>query len=86
MAAANGTAMPTRTNGVNATTNGHGSSYAAKHDLAAHFIGGNHLAAAAPSRVKDFVQSHDGHTVITNVRQLAANRELVLELTTVFRS
>lgn len=47
--------------------NGHGSSYAAKHDLASHFIGGNHLGAAPPSKVKDFVQASDGHTVITNV-------------------
>lgn len=50
--------------------NGHGSSFAAKHDLAPHFIGGNHLANAPPSKVRDFVQAHDGHTVITNVRLL----------------
>lgn len=58
--------MPTRSNGV---ANGHPSSGAAKHDLAPHFIGGNHLSAAAPSKVRNFVQSHDGHTVITNVSQ-----------------
>ena len=46
------------------------SSYAAKHNLADHFIGGNRLENAAPSKVKDFVASHDGHTVITNVRIL----------------
>ena len=42
-------------------------SYAAKFNLPSHFIGGNHLEAAAPGSVKDFVASHDGHTVITNV-------------------
>ncbi|KAF2139143.1 uncharacterized protein K452DRAFT_232893 [Aplosporella prunicola CBS 121167] len=52
------------TNGV---TNGSPSSYAAKHNLAPHFIGGSHLAAAAPGKVKDFVAANDGHTVISNV-------------------
>ncbi|KAN0082290.1 Acetyl-CoA carboxylase, central region domain containing protein [Elaphomyces granulatus] len=47
--------------------NGHGSSYAAKHNLPSHFIGGNHLTVAPPSKVKDFVASHDGHSVITSV-------------------
>lgn len=46
-------------------------SYAAKHNLAPHFIGGNRLENAPPSKVKDFVASHDGHTVITNVRFFA---------------
>jgi len=46
--------------------NGH-STYAEKHNVPAHFIGGNHLAAAASSPVKEFVASHDGHTVITSV-------------------
>ena len=56
------------TNGVKVSdVNGHGSSYAAKHNLAAHFIGGNHLEAADPGLVKDFVAAHDGHTVITSV-------------------
>ena len=55
-------------NGVNGAANGAPSSYAAKYNLAPHFIGGNHLAAAAPGKVKDFVAAHDGHTVITNVR------------------
>jgi acetyl-CoA carboxylase / biotin carboxylase 1 len=41
--------------------------YAQKHSLASHFIGGNKLDNAPPSKVKDFVASHDGHTVITNV-------------------
>ena len=48
-------------------TNGYPSSNAAKHNLASHFIGGSHLGAAPPSKVKDFVAAHGGHTVITNV-------------------
>lgn len=62
-AAANGTSH-SHTNG---STNGAPSSYAAKHNLAPHFIGGNHLAIASPSKVRDFVQTNDGHTVITNI-------------------
>ncbi|KAI1867775.1 uncharacterized protein JN550_006916 [Neoarthrinium moseri] len=60
-----------------ATTNGHGpvngaqangkASYAEKHHIADHFIGGNKLENAPPSNVKDFVAAHDGHTVISNV-------------------
>lgn len=65
-----------------ATINGHGptingtgtvpqvngnASYAEKHRIADHFIGGNKLENASPSQVKDFVAAHDGHTVITNV-------------------
>ncbi|KAK5659645.1 hypothetical protein OQA88_853 [Cercophora sp. LCS_1] len=42
-------------------------SYAEKHKIADHFIGGNKLTNAPASKVKDFVASHDGHTVITNV-------------------
>ncbi|KAH8725486.1 acetyl-CoA carboxylase [Phaeosphaeriaceae sp. PMI808] len=53
--------------GANRPANGGPSSYAAKFNLAPHFIGGNHLQAAAPSKVKEFVAAHDGHTVITNV-------------------
>lgn len=57
-----------KTNGVKASTaNGHGSSYAAKHNLAAHFIGGNHLGVAEAGSVKNFVADNDGHTVITSV-------------------
>ncbi|KAJ4303919.1 acetyl-coenzyme-A carboxylase [Collariella sp. IMI 366227] len=41
--------------------------YAQKHTLAPHFIGGNKLENAPPSKVKDFVANNDGHTVITNV-------------------
>lgn len=49
------------------TTNGHVSSRAAKYNLPSHFIGGNHLEVAAPSNVKDFVDQHDGHSVISSV-------------------
>lgn len=52
---------------ANGSSNGHPSSYAAKHNLPSHFIGGNELSKAPPSKVKDFVTEHDGHTVITNV-------------------
>jgi len=64
MATTNGVDVPVRTNGI---ANGTPSSYAAKHNLAPHFIGGNHIAAAPPSKVKDFVQENGGHTVITKV-------------------
>jgi acetyl-CoA carboxylase / biotin carboxylase 1 len=53
--------------GLSMDANGVPSSNAARHNLPEHFIGGNHLAAAPPSSVKDFVASHGGHTVITNV-------------------
>jgi hypothetical protein len=53
---------------VNGSANGTPSSAAAKYNLPSHFIGGNHLEVAAPSKVRDFVASHGGHTVITNVR------------------
>ena len=36
-------------------------------EVLSHFIGGNHLDAAAPSSVKDFVALHDGHSVISSV-------------------
>lgn len=49
------------------SSNGTGSSYAARHNLADHFIGGNKLENAPASKVKDFVAASDGHTVITNV-------------------
>lgn len=58
-----------KTNGVSRPlVNGLKKSHSAKHNLPAHFIGGNHLDAAAPGKVKDFVAGHDGHTVITSVR------------------
>jgi len=56
--------------GAKAVSNGTPSSWQAKHDVADHFIGANRLAKAAPSKVKDFVQSHDGHTVITSVSEI----------------
>ncbi|RAL58460.1 hypothetical protein DID88_005164 [Monilinia fructigena] len=49
------------------SSNGSGSSYAARHNIADHFIGGNKLENAPASKVKDFVAASDGHTVITNV-------------------
>ena len=52
---------------VNGVANGHAASYAEKHDIPSHFIGGNILSKAPPSKVKDFVAANDGHTVITNV-------------------
>lgn len=52
---------------ANGHANGAPSSYAAKYNLADHFIGGNSLPRAPPSKVKDFVTAHDGHTVITSV-------------------
>lgn len=42
-------------------------SYAEAHKVADHFIGGNRIEKAPESKVKDFVSSNDGHTVITNV-------------------
>lgn len=47
--------------------NGSPSSNAARYNIAPHFIGGSHLGAAPPSKVKDFVAAHGGHTVIQNV-------------------
>ena len=56
----NGDAHPAKEHSTNP-------SYAAKFKIPAHFIGGNHLEAAAAGSVKDFVTNHDGHTVITSV-------------------
>ncbi|KFZ11673.1 hypothetical protein V501_04616 [Pseudogymnoascus sp. VKM F-4519 (FW-2642)] len=55
------------TNGTVPLVNGSTPSYASRHKLADHFIGGNKLENAAPGAVKDFVAACDGHTVITNV-------------------
>ncbi|OQO06154.1 Acetyl-CoA carboxylase [Cryoendolithus antarcticus] len=63
MADAVGGATP-KTNGH---TNGEKASYSSKFDLADHFIGGNELSRAPPSKVKDFVAASDGHTVITSI-------------------
>jgi acetyl-CoA carboxylase/biotin carboxylase 1 len=57
------------------SVNGHGSSSAAKHNLASHFIGGNRLDLAPPSKVKDFVAANDGHSVITSVSGLLDSQE-----------
>ena len=64
----NGTTQPSKShlNGALPIVNGR-TSYAAKHKIADHFIGGNRLENAAAGPVKDFVTNHDGHTVITNV-------------------
>lgn len=61
------------TNGTKPLANGHPSSWQAKHDLPDHFIGGNKLENAPPSSVKDFVQSNDGHSVITSVSGILRN-------------
>jgi hypothetical protein len=52
---------------LNGHANGAPSSYAAKYNLASHFIGGSELSKAPPSKVKDFVAASDGHTVISSV-------------------
>ena len=54
--------------GHGAVANGAPSSYAARHNLPSHFIGGNSLDVAPPGPVRDFVASNDGHTPITSVR------------------
>jgi len=66
MAEVNGNGSAMKSNGTVPIMNG-SSSYSAKFKLAEHFIGGNRLENAAPSLVKDFVASHDGHTVISSV-------------------
>jgi hypothetical protein len=58
----NGVKLPVR-NGAGAAP----PSYAQKHNIAAHFIGGNTVESAPPGPVKDFVTANGGHTVITNV-------------------
>jgi len=65
---ADGVGGASKANGANGSLNGYPSNYAAKYNLASHFIGGNELPKAPPSKLKDFVTAHDGHTVITNVR------------------
>ncbi|KAK4561411.1 acetyl-coenzyme-A carboxylase [Recurvomyces mirabilis] len=56
-----------KANGVNGHANGYPSQLAAKHNLASHFIGGNDLSKAAPSKVREFVAAHDGHSPITKI-------------------
>ncbi|EFY98949.1 acetyl-CoA carboxylase [Metarhizium robertsii ARSEF 23] len=55
------------TNGRTVPVGNGKATYAEKHNIAEHFIGGSRLENASPSKVKDFVAQHDGHTVITNV-------------------
>lgn len=62
----NGSGAALHTNGVVPVING-STSYAARHNLPDHFIGGNKLENAAVGPVKDFVADNDGHTVITSV-------------------
>lgn len=63
--------MADAVSGASSKPNGHAngapSSYAAKFNLASHFIGGSELSKAPPSKVKDFVAASDGHTVISSV-------------------
>lgn len=64
--------MTETTNGLKAprpAANGR-ASYSERNKVADHFIGGNRLANAPASSVKDFVANNDGHTVITNVSLL----------------
>jgi acetyl-CoA carboxylase / biotin carboxylase 1 len=67
--------MAPAVNGVNGVkgqqANGVPSSWQAKHPVGAHFYGGNRLEKAPPSKVKDFVQASDGHSVITSVRLIS---------------
>jgi len=69
MAHINGSDAKPHRNGTVPKLNG-SPSYAAKHNLADHFIGGNRLEIAPAGPVKDFVANHDGHTVITNVSKI----------------
>ena len=59
--------MAPATNGVNGHKASASRSWQDKHDLPAHFIGGNKLSAAPPNAVKEFVAQSDGHSVITSV-------------------
>ena len=59
--------MAPAVNGVKGQANGVHSSWQAKHEVGSHFIGGNKLEKAPPSKVKDFVQASDGHSVINSV-------------------
>lgn len=68
MASPKANGYPAPVNGITKpSAKGRARAYSARHNLAAHFIGGNHLEAASPGPVKDFVAHHDGHTVITSV-------------------
>lgn len=63
---------PPTPNGVNGSrkaslANSPPSAWQANHPIASHFIGGSRLDKASPSKIKDFVQEHDGHSAITSV-------------------
>lgn len=72
-----------RTTGVNGQPGGKDKivtpSYSKKFNIPAHFIGGNSLDVAAPGPVKDFVASHDGHTVIEKVGGLPQLLYIMIE-------
>lgn len=44
------------------------SCYVAKRKVVPHFVGGNEISKALPSKVKEFVVSSEGHSVISSVR------------------
>ncbi|XXG96784.1 hypothetical protein Hte_003075 [Hypoxylon texense] len=62
----NGTGLAVNGSRTVPVTNGK-ATWAEKHKVPEHFIGGNRLDKAPTSKVKDFVAAHDGHTVITNI-------------------
>ncbi|KAI1760675.1 acetyl-CoA carboxylase [Hypoxylon sp. FL1150] len=66
MAQTNGTSPAVNGSRTVPVSNGK-ASWAEKHKVHDHFIGGNRLDKAPTSKVKDFVATHDGHTVITNI-------------------
>ncbi|TLD19570.1 hypothetical protein PspLS_09710 [Pyricularia sp. CBS 133598] len=66
-AAANSSRQRNGANGVTVPVANGKATYAQRHKIADHFIGGNRLENAPPSKVKEWVAAHDGHTVITNV-------------------
>jgi hypothetical protein len=67
---ANGVTVPV----INGHKRSGSTSYSKKHEIPAHFIGGNYLEVAPAGPVKDFVAAHDGHTVITSVGQIAGEK------------
>ena len=57
---------------VNGHANGAPSSYAAKFNLASHFIGGSELSKAPPSKVKDFVAAIFGTVLLAKTSRMAS--------------
>ena len=43
-------------------------SYISRYSVPELYVGGNRLDVATPSKIKDFVATHGGHTVIEKVR------------------